>query len=176
MTGQGPAAHPAAVAMLVEADHLDELGVGSGRIQGLKNPDGSRRELDVVALVKVHGRAASKGIERIDARLAGHDQAGAGMGRCAGGGEGGEGVQAGQEVGPLADRLRWPGPRQLRGFPADSQTGHLPHRGCMRQGRRDAADTIWPVVGRDSRRLGLEEAWAGALRGLERRRRRIDLW
>lgn len=134
------------------------------------------RKPDIVALVKVHGRAASKGIERIDARLAGHDQAGAGMGRCAGGGEGGEGVQAGQEVGPLADRLRWPGPRQLRGFPADSQTGHLPHRGCMRQGRRDAADTIWPVGGRDSRRLGLEEAWAGALRGLERRRRRIDLW
>ena len=32
------------------------------------------------------------------------------------------------------------------------------------------------VGGRDSRRRELEEAWAGALRGLERRRRRIDLW
>ena len=95
MAGQGPAAHPAAVAGLVDADHLEKLGVGSGRIQGLKNPDGSRRELDVVALVKVHGRAATKGIERIDAGLAGHDQAGAGMGRCAGAGEGGEGKQTG---------------------------------------------------------------------------------
>jgi hypothetical protein len=32
------------------------------------------------------------------------------------------------------------------------------------------------VGGRDSRRRELEEAWAAALRGLERRRRRIDLW
>jgi hypothetical protein len=32
------------------------------------------------------------------------------------------------------------------------------------------------VGGRDSRRRELEEAGAGALRGLERRRRRIDLW
>jgi hypothetical protein len=30
------------------------------------------------------------------------------------------------------------------------------------------------VGGRDSRRRGLEQAWAGALRGRERRRRRID--
>jgi hypothetical protein len=30
------------------------------------------------------------------------------------------------------------------------------------------------VGGRDSQRRGLEEAWAGALRGRERRRRRID--
>ena len=75
--------------------HLEELGVGSGRIQGLKIPDGSRRELDVVALVKAHGRAATKGIERIDAVLAGHDQGAGGMGRCAGVGEEGEGEQAG---------------------------------------------------------------------------------
>jgi len=61
MAGQGPAAHPAAVAVLVDADHLEELGVGAGRIKGLENPDGSRRELDAVALVKVHGRAATRG-------------------------------------------------------------------------------------------------------------------
>jgi hypothetical protein len=78
MAGQGPAAQPAAVAVLVVADHLEELSVGSGRIRGLKNPYGSRRELDVVALEKVHGRAATKGIEPIDAGLAGHDQPGAG--------------------------------------------------------------------------------------------------
>ena len=32
------------------------------------------------------------------------------------------------------------------------------------------------VGGRNSRWRGLEEAWAGALSGLERRRRCIDLW
>jgi hypothetical protein len=78
MAGQGPAAQPAAVAVLVGADHLEEPGIGSGRILRLKNPDGSKRELDAVALVKVHGRAATKGIEPIDAGLAGHDQPGAG--------------------------------------------------------------------------------------------------
>jgi len=57
--GQGPAAHPAAVAVLVDADHLEELGVGSGRIQGLGHPDGMGLELDAVALMKVHGRAAT---------------------------------------------------------------------------------------------------------------------
>jgi hypothetical protein len=61
VAGQGPAAYPAAVAVLVDADHLEELGVGAGRIQGLENPDGSRRELDAVALVKVHGWAATTG-------------------------------------------------------------------------------------------------------------------
>ena len=61
MEGQGPAAHPAAVAVLVDADHLEELGVGLGRIQGLKNPDGSRRELDVVALVKVQWTGCQEG-------------------------------------------------------------------------------------------------------------------
>ena len=80
MAGQGPAAQPAAVALLVDADHLEEPGIGSGRMRGLKNPDGSRRELDAVALVKVHGRAATKGIERIDAGLADHDQGAGGMG------------------------------------------------------------------------------------------------
>ena len=65
--------------MLVGADHLEEPVIGSGRIRGLKNPDGSRRELDAVALVKVPGRAATKGIERIDAGLAGHDQGASGM-------------------------------------------------------------------------------------------------
>ena len=126
MAGQGPAAHPAAhpaaVAALVDADHLEELGVGSGRIQGLKNPDGSRRELDVVALVKVHGRAATKGIERIDAGLAGHDQAGAGMGRCAGAAEEGESRPAGR--------------RAVR-----------PDAAADDKGGGDAAGTIWPVAG-----------------------------
>ena len=61
MAGQGPAAQPAAVAVLVDADHLEELGVGAGRIQGLGDPDGSGRELDAVALVKVHDRAATRG-------------------------------------------------------------------------------------------------------------------
>jgi len=61
VAGQGPAAQPAAVAVLVDADHLEELGGGAGRIQGLENPDGSRRELDAVALVKVHGWAATTG-------------------------------------------------------------------------------------------------------------------
>jgi hypothetical protein len=65
--------------VLVDADHLEELGNGFGRIQGLKNPDGSRRELDAVTLVKVQGRAATKGIEPIDAGLAGHDQGAGGM-------------------------------------------------------------------------------------------------
>jgi len=60
MAGQGPAAHPAAVAVLVDADHLEELGNGFGRIQGLADPDDSRRELDAVALVKVHGQAARR--------------------------------------------------------------------------------------------------------------------
>ena len=168
MAGQGPAAHPAAVAGLVDADHLEELGVGSGRIQGLKNPDGSRRELDVVALVKVHGRAATKGIERIDAGLAGHDQAGAGMGRCAGAGEGGEGEQAGQEAGLLAERRRW---RQGRW----GCSGH-DLAGGGRQAWMLESAPFKGVGGRDSRRRELEEAGAAALRDLERRRRRIDLW
>ena len=50
-----------ALAVLIDADHLEEPGVGAGWIQGLENPDGSRRELDAVALVKVHGRAATTG-------------------------------------------------------------------------------------------------------------------
>jgi hypothetical protein len=33
--------------------------VGSGRIQGLGHPDGMGLELDAVALMKVHGRAAT---------------------------------------------------------------------------------------------------------------------
>ena len=61
MAGQGPAAHPAAVAVLVDADHLKKLGVGCGGIEGLADPDGSRWELDAVALVKVHGQAATRG-------------------------------------------------------------------------------------------------------------------
>ena len=60
VAGQGPAAHPAAVAVLVDADHLEELGNGFGRIHGLADPDDSRRELDAVALVKVHGHAARR--------------------------------------------------------------------------------------------------------------------
>jgi hypothetical protein len=32
MAGQGPAAHPAAVAVLVDADHLKKLGVCCGGI------------------------------------------------------------------------------------------------------------------------------------------------
>jgi hypothetical protein len=46
--------------VLVDADHLEELGNGFGRIQGLADPNSSRQELDAVALVKVHGRAARK--------------------------------------------------------------------------------------------------------------------
>ena len=46
--------------MLVDADHLEELGNGFGRIQGLADPDDSRRELDAVALVKGHGQAARR--------------------------------------------------------------------------------------------------------------------
>jgi len=61
MAGQGPAAHPAAVAVLVDADHLKQLGVGCGWILGLADPNGSRWELDAVALVKVHGQAAPTG-------------------------------------------------------------------------------------------------------------------
>ena len=61
MAGQGPAAHPAAVAVLIDTDHLEQLGVGSGRIKGLANSDGSGRELDAIALVKVHGQAAPRG-------------------------------------------------------------------------------------------------------------------
>ena len=59
--------------------------------------------------------------------------------------------------------------------------------GAVRTRRHDLAGGGWQaqmlntapfkgVGGRDSRRRELEEAWAGALRGLERRRRRIDLW
>lgn len=68
-----------------------------------------------------------EGIERIDAGLAGHDQAGAGMGRCAGAGEGGEGEQAGQEAGLLTERRCWQGPRQRRRSPEASEMGYPTH-------------------------------------------------
>ena len=162
---------------------LEELGVGSCWIQGLKKPDGSRRELDVVALVKVHGRAATNGIESIDAGLAGHEHGAGGMGlaqavvrearasRPAGGGPAGGAA-------PLAGAAAAaPLPRRL----ADG--GQMPHRGCMRQGawgrsghdwtggdrqaRMLETDPIKRVGGRGSRRRRLEEARGGAQVGLE---------
>ena len=90
------------------------------------------------------------------------------MGRCAGPGEGGEGQQAGQEAGLLAERRRW---RQGRW----GRSGH-DLAGGGRQARMLESAPFKGVGGGDSRRREREEAWAGALRGLERRRRRIDLW
>jgi hypothetical protein len=158
MAGQGPAAHPAAVAVLVDADHLEELGNGFGRIQGLKNPDGSRRELDAVALVKVHGRAVTKGIEPIDAGLAGHDQGAGAMGRRTDGGEGGEGEQTGQEAALLAERRRWQGLRQWRRFPASLGDGEFR-----------------PIAAAGAQPSGLKGVGSGAPSALKQRMERRDL-
>jgi len=140
--------------------------------------------------MKVHGRAVTKGIEPIDAGLAGHDQGAGGMGRRAGGGEGGEGQQAGQEAGLVAERRRWHGPRQRRRSPEASDMKHPTPPGCWRQGPRGRSeddlasggrqarmietDPLKGVGGRDSLRRRLEAAWGGALSGLERRGCRID--
>ena len=138
MAGQGPAAQPAAVAVLVGADHLEEPGIGSGRIRGLKNPEGSRRELDAVALVKVPGRAATKGIGRIDAGLAGHDQGASGM----------DLAQAvvrearARASRPARRRPCWRSAAAGRGCgrgaasPPASETGNPPHRGCWGSAQR----------------------------------------
>ncbi len=166
MAGQGPAAQAAAVAVLVVADHLEELSVGSGRIRGLKNPYGSRRELDIVALVKDHGRAATKGIEPIDAGLAGHDHGAGAMG--------------------LAQVMV----REARASRPARRRAVRPNAAAGEKGGGDAAGTIRPVAGgkpgysnrphsRGSadgapRRRGLEEAWCGALVGVELQGLQID--
>jgi hypothetical protein len=90
------------------------------------------------------------------------------MGRCAGVAECGEGEQAGQEAGRPAQRGCW---RQGRW----GRSGH-DLAGGGRQARMLNTAPFKGVGGRDSRRRELEQAWAAALRGLERRRRRIDLW
>ena len=153
MVNQGAAAQPAAVAVLVDADHLEEPGIGSGRIQGLKNPYGSRRELDVVALVKVHGRAATKDIEPIDAGLAGHDQPGAGA------------MGLAQAVVREARASR---PARRRPCWRSAAAGY--------KGGGDAAGTIWPVTGGKpgcSNRLHSRGSAGGGLGGGGWRRRGV---
>ena len=93
----------------------------------------------------------------------------------AGGGERGEGHQAGQESSLLGRRRRWQGPRAAAPLPRRlgvGRSGPSQLLATRAVGTRRARSGRW----RDSRRRGrrLEQAWAGALMGLERRRRQID--
>jgi hypothetical protein len=119
--------------------------------------------------VKVHGRAATKGIEPIDAGLAGHDQPGAGA------------MGLAQAVVREA-RARASRPARRRPCWRSAAAGY--------KGGGDAAGRIWPMTGgkpgcskrphsrgsagRASRRRGLEEAWGGALVGVESQGLQID--
>jgi hypothetical protein len=76
------------------------------------------------------------------------------MGRGAGAAEGGEGQQAGQQAGHPSDRGGW---RQVLW----GRGGH-DLTGGGRQARMLEAVPFKGVGGRDSRRRGLEAAWAGA--------------
>lgn len=94
-------------------------------------------------------------------------QGGGGMGRRTGGGEGGEGEQAGQEAGRPAQRGGW---RQG----AWRRCGH-DQAGGGRQARMLMTTLFKGVEGRDPLGRELEVAWDGALVGLESQQLRIGL-